>query len=75
MIDVHQWAAIRRPHFSEGLGINAIVKRTRIAVGSEDGIRMRVPDLRDALQDAGIPVRYDEVPGAAHEIPPAFGPD
>lgn len=31
MIDVHQWAEIRRLHFSEGLGIKAIVKRTEIA--------------------------------------------
>jgi hypothetical protein len=31
MIDVHQWAEIRRLRFSEGLGIKAIVKHTGIA--------------------------------------------
>jgi hypothetical protein len=47
--------------------------RSSLIVGSEDRIRTSVSDLRDALQDAGIPVRYDEVPGAAHEIPSDFG--
>jgi hypothetical protein len=31
MIDVHQWAEIRRLHLSEGLGIKRIVKRTGLA--------------------------------------------
>lgn len=31
MINVHQWAEIRRLHFSEGLGIKTIVKRTGVA--------------------------------------------
>jgi hypothetical protein len=47
--------------------------RSSLIVGSEDRIRTGVSDLRDSLQDARIPVRYDEVPGVAHEIPPDFG--
>ena len=31
MIDVHQWAEIRRLHFAEGLGIKTIAKRTGVA--------------------------------------------
>lgn len=31
MIDVHQWAEIRRLHLSEGLGIKGIAKRLGLA--------------------------------------------
>jgi transposase len=46
MIDVHQWAEIRRLHFSEGLGIKAIVKHTGIARNT----------VRAALRAEGPPV-------------------
>ncbi len=31
MIDVHQWAEIRRLHLSEGLGVKAITRRLGLA--------------------------------------------
>lgn len=47
--------------------------RCSLMVGSKDRLRRAAIDLRDALKVAGIQVRYNEMPGVGHEIPPDFG--
>jgi transposase len=60
MIDVDEWAEIRRLHFAEGMGIKAIARRlgvarntVRSAVGSSDPPRyerQRRPSVVDAFE-------------------------